>query len=96
VLKAKGNDIMAFHIMDDFELTFPFEDMAQFEDLETTEKLHVIPEYLRTQYLNVIGNHIEELRKGMTAVQIDYALMNTSKPLDTGLFAYLAARAHTI
>ena len=38
---------MAFHIMDDFELTFPFEDMAQFEDLETNEKLHVIPEYLR-------------------------------------------------
>ena len=68
VLKAKGNDIMAFHIMDDFELTFPFEDMAQFEDLETTEKLHVIPEYLRTQYLNVIGNHIETLRKGMNAV----------------------------
>ena len=23
-LKAKGNDIMVFHIMDDFELTFPF------------------------------------------------------------------------
>ena len=28
-LKSKGNDIMAFHIMDDYELTFPFEDMAQ-------------------------------------------------------------------
>jgi uncharacterized protein (DUF58 family) len=96
VLKAKGNDIMAFHIMDDFELTFPFEDMAQFEDLETTEKLHVIPEYLRTQYLKVIGDHIEALRKGMNAVQIDYTLMNTSKPLDAGLFSYLAARAHTI
>ena len=96
VLKAKGNDIVAFHIMDDFELTFPFEDMAQFEDLETQDKLHVIPEYLRTQYLNVIGNHIDALRKGMSAVQIDYTLMNTSKPLDAGLFAYLAARAHTL
>ena len=37
-LKAKGNDIMVFHIMDDFELTFPFEDMAQFEDMETRKK----------------------------------------------------------
>jgi Protein of unknown function DUF58 len=96
ILKAKGNDIMAFHIMDDFELTFPFEDMAQFEDMETADKLHVIPEYLRTQYLNVIGNHIEALRKGMNAVQIDYTLMNTSRPLDAGLFSYLAARAHTV
>jgi hypothetical protein len=32
----------------------------------------------------------------MSAVQIDYTLMNTSKPLDAGLFAYLAARAHTL
>src|SRR4029079_12152265 len=23
-LKAKGNDIIVFHVMDDFELTFPF------------------------------------------------------------------------
>ena len=96
VLKAKGNDIMAFHIMDDYELTFPFEDMAQFEDMETTEKMHVIPEYLRTQYLNVVGNHIDELKKGLKAAQIDYTLMNTSKPLDSALFAYLAARSHTV
>ena len=96
VLKAKGNDIMAFHIMDDFELTFPFEDMAQFEDMETTEKLHVIPEYLRTQYLNVVANHIDTLKKGLKAAQIDYTLMNTSKPLDSALFSYLAARAHTL
>ena len=96
VLKAKGNDIMAFHIMDDFELTFPFEEMAQFEDLETQEKLHVIPEYLRTQYLNVLEDHIQKLRKDLKAVQIDYTLMNTAKPLDAGLFSYLASRAHSI
>lgn len=96
VLKAKGNDIMTFHIMDDFELTFPFQDMAQFEDMETLDKLHVIPEYLRAQYLNVVGNHIATLRKELSAVQIDYTLMNTSKPLDAALFSYLAARARTI
>ena len=37
-LKAKGNDIIVFHIMDDFELTFPFQEHAQFEDLETPEE----------------------------------------------------------
>src|SRR4029079_13622579 len=56
-LKSKGNDIMEFHIMDDFELTFPFDQMAQFEDLETQRKLHVIPEYLRKQYLTVLNSH---------------------------------------
>jgi hypothetical protein len=58
--------------------------------------MHVIPEYLRTQYLNVVSNHIETLKKGLKAAEIDYTLMNTSKPLDSALFSYLAARARTI
>ena len=92
-LKSKGNDIIVFHIMDDFELTFPFEDNAQFEDLETKKKLHVIPEYLRSQYLTILSEHMTKLRKEFASAGIDYVLMNTSKPLDSGLFTYLAARA---
>ena len=95
-LKAKGNDIAVFHIMDNFELTFPFEEMAQFEDLETKKKLHVIPEYLRSQYLVILNDHMKQLRKEMAANAIDYSLMDTSKPLDQGLFDYLAARAKSI
>jgi uncharacterized protein (DUF58 family) len=92
-LKAKGNDIVVFHIMDNFELTFPFEDMAQFEDMETKKKLHVIPEYLRKQYLEILKQHMETIRKELSGARIDYCLMDTSKPLDMGLFNYLAARA---
>jgi uncharacterized protein (DUF58 family) len=95
-LKAKGNDIIVFHIMDDFELTFPFEEHAQFEDLETQKKMHVIPEYLRPQYLEILGQHMKQLSAEMAANRIDYTLMNTSKPLDQGLFNYLAARAKTV
>jgi uncharacterized protein (DUF58 family) len=95
-LRAKGNDIIVFHIMDNFELTFPFEDMAQFEDMETKKKLHVIPEYLRTQYLNILKEHMERIRKELSGARIDYCLMDTSKPLDAGLFSYLAARSRSI
>src|SRR5436189_69486 len=93
VLRSKGNDIIVFHIMDNFELTFPFEDMAQFEDMETRKKLHVIPEYLRTQYLVILNEHMEKIRKELAGCRIDYCLMDTSKPLDQGLFTYLAARS---
>jgi uncharacterized protein (DUF58 family) len=96
VLKAKGNDIIIFHIMDNFELTFPFEDMAQFEDMETKRKLHVIPEYLRTQYLGILKDHMERIRKELTGMRIDYCLIDTSKPLDAALFSYLAARSKSI
>jgi uncharacterized protein (DUF58 family) len=95
-LKAKGNDIIVFHIMDNFELTFPFEETAQFQDLETLKKLHVIPEYLRSQYLVIINDHMERIRKELAGTRIDYCLMDTSKPLDVGLFSYLAARAKSV
>jgi len=93
VLKSKGNDIIVFQVMDNFELTFPFEDMAQFQDMETTKKLHVIPEYLRKQYLEILNSHMERIRKELSGARIDYCLMDTSKPLDTALFTYLAARS---
>jgi len=96
VLKSKGNDIIVFHIMDHFELTFPFEDMAQFEDMETKKKLHVIPEYLRSQYLVIIKEHMERIRKELSGARIDYCLLDTSKPLDSALFAYLGARSKSI
>jgi len=95
-LKAKGNDIIVFHIMDPYELTFPFEEAAQFEDMETRKKLHVIPEYLREQYMTIVKDHMERIRKELAGTRIDYCLMDTSKPLDQGLFTYLAARSKSV
>jgi len=96
VLKSKGNDIIVFHIMDNFELTFPYEDMAQFEDMETKKKLHVIPEYLRSQYLTILREHMDRIRKELSGLRIDYCLMDTSKPLVVGLFSYLGAREKSV
>jgi hypothetical protein len=39
---------------------------------------------------------MKKLKQDLKAAQIDYTLMNTSQPLDAGLFAYLAARANTV
>ncbi len=94
-LRAKGNDVIIFHILDDFELNFPFDTMTEFEDLETTKKLNVIPQYLRKEYLQLIQGHVAALEKEFAALGVDYTLINSSKPLDVGLFSYLARRAKT-
>jgi len=39
---------------------------------------------------------MERLRKELSGSRIDYCLMDTSKPLDAGLFTYLAARSKSI
>ena len=78
-LRSKGNDVIVFHVLDDFELSFPFDQMTEFEDLETTKKLNVIPQYLKREYLQLIHGHIEELDRELSKVGVDYTLMNSSK-----------------
>ncbi|MEP6689998.1 MAG: DUF58 domain-containing protein [Gemmatimonadaceae bacterium] len=92
VLRGKGNELIVFHVLDDAERHFPFDDAASFEDLETEEKIPVIPEYLRDQYRTVMADHIAALTSVLGQRRIDYALFDTSRPLDHALFEYLATR----
>lgn len=92
LLRGRGNDIMVFHLLDPTELEFPFADSSNFIDLETGEKMPVVPEYLRAQYREVVREHVASLGRLLRNQRIDYALFDTSKPLDGALFAYLAAR----
>jgi uncharacterized protein (DUF58 family) len=91
-LRGRGNDIMVFHLLDPTELEFPFADSSNFIDLETGEKMPVIPEYLRKQYREVVRQHVATLGRLLRDQRVDYALFDTSQPLDNALFAYLATR----
>jgi uncharacterized protein (DUF58 family) len=91
-LRGRGNDIMVFHLLDPTELEFPFADSSNFIDLETGEKLPVIPEYLRKQYREVVREHIGALGKLLRDRRVDYALFDTGQPMDRALYAYLATR----
>lgn len=91
-VRGRGNDMMVFHVLDPRELDFPFADSSNFIDMETGEKMPVIPEYLRKQYRELIREHTDALSKRVGEARADYALFDTSKPLDRALFAYLAAR----
>ena len=91
-LRGKGNDLIVFHVLDRRELEFPFTTSASFVDLETGERMPVIPDYLRKQYRELITEHVATLGRLLGENRIDYQLFDTSKPLDHGLFTYLASR----
>jgi hypothetical protein len=83
---------MVFHVLDRRELEFPFTDSANFVDLETGERMPVIPDYLRSQYRALVAEHIATLGRVLGENRIDYALFETHKPLDHALFRYLSSR----
>ncbi len=91
-LRHKGNDLIVFHVLDPVELNFSYDEASNFEDVETGELLPVVPEAARERYRRMIREHTETLTKLLADNRIDYALFDTSAPLDLALFAYLSNR----
>ena len=91
-LRNRGNDLIVLQVLDPAELDLPFDDAANFEDMETAEAIPVVPSLLRDQYRTLVQEHTATLRRLMREERIDYALFNTAQPLDHALFTYLADR----
>jgi uncharacterized protein (DUF58 family) len=91
-LRFRGNDLIVFHVLDPAEIDFGFDQASSFEDLESGEQIPVVPSTLAQQYRALVKQHIDTLRSRLTENRVDYALMNTSTPLDYALFSFLAAR----
>jgi hypothetical protein len=87
-----GNDLVIFHVLDPAEIAFPYADPSRFVDLESGEEMPVVPEVFAEQYRKMIREHIETIRSRCSESRIDYVLLDTSKPLDEALFAYLGNR----
>ena len=91
-LRFRGHDLIVFHVLDPAEIEFAYEDASAFEDLETGEQIPIVPEALAEQYRTLVREHSEALAARCAELRVDYALVNTSTPLDLALFNYLSAR----
>jgi len=91
-LRYHGNEVILFHILDPEEIRPSMKGPAILVDLESGQKLEVIPEYTRTAYRARIEAHIEDLRVRARGAGMDYQLLRTSQPLDLALREYLTLR----
>jgi len=91
-LQHKGSDLIVFQVLDPAELQFPYETAANYEDLETGEKMPIVPDYVRVQYQRLVQEHIATLQRLFGENRIDHALLDTRTPLDLALFRYLSRR----
>jgi uncharacterized protein (DUF58 family) len=91
-LRFHGNEVVLFHILDPKEIRPELRGPAILVDLETDQKLEVIPEYARHTYREKIDSHLEQLRNRTRAAGMDYHLLQTDQPLDTALREYLTIR----
>ena len=91
-LRYRGNEVVLFHILDPQEIRPVLKSSTILVDLETDHKIEVVPEYAKTSYRDKINAHIEHLSSCTRAAGMDYQLLVTDQPLDSGLRQYLALR----
>ena len=92
-LRFGGNVVIVFQILDPDELKFPFERATKFHDPESADELMVMPSQVRTDYIQAIEELVAKYDRDLKLVNVDYHLVDTSKPLDLSLMHYLSTRS---
>lgn len=91
-LRARGQDVILFHLLDPAERDLPYDMPGTFEDAETGAKLPLRPDELRERYRGLVAAHRADLKQGLTAANVEYVAVDTDQPLDAALRHYLDYR----
>jgi len=90
--RHKKHEVVVLHTLDPVEVSFPFDDVTQIEDMETNRQVVSDPRAFRKAYLEELAKFLDLVRGGCTTAQIDYALAQTDQRFDLFLGTYLARR----
>ncbi len=91
-LRHGGHDVILFHVLDEAEVTFPFDGMVELEDPETGEKLEVDAGSFRNDYQAEIESFRESYQQECFRVGVEYVPLDTSMQFDKALMEYLLSR----
>ncbi len=86
------HEVICLHLLDDAELSFPFDRVTLFEGMERGEEVVVDPRVMAEGYHRRFREYLERLKRGCTEKNIDYERMLLSEPFDRALSTYLARR----
>jgi uncharacterized protein (DUF58 family) len=91
-LRFCGHNVVVFHVMDPYELSFPFDGMRRFNGLENDGQIITQPKRIREAYLNEVRKFLTKVKDACERSRVDYVLVDTSKPVDVMLSSYLIGR----
>jgi uncharacterized protein (DUF58 family) len=92
LLRRRKHDVTLFHVLDPFELEFPFEDPTLFLSMEDARQVEANGRDVRKGYLEVLARWLEEVRRAAGEADLEHVLCRTDRPLDAVLLPFLARR----
>jgi uncharacterized protein (DUF58 family) len=91
-LRYAGHDIIVFHVLDEAEVTFPFQGSLQMRDPETGQIQSVRAADAASDYRERVNGYRKHLAQVLSESRIDYVPLDTSQPYDKALMEYLLRR----
>ncbi len=91
--RHRRHEVIVFHLVDPDEVSFPFRGLTSFKDLETGQRMEVLPEAVRNEVRDAFAAFVDGYRKACAEARIEYVLADTSVPFETLLAAFLTKRA---
>ena len=89
-LQHNRHDVTIFHVLDAAEIALPMHGLVELRDLETSEKLLIEADEIRSRYSQAVQGYLAEVSRICTACGAHYFTVETRTPM----LDALAKRAH--
>lgn len=91
-LRALRHDVVVFHLLDRFEIDFPFPEAMEFEELDGRAVVVANAPSIRKTYRQEIQSYLETVRRSCLGSNITYVFATTDQPLNEPLQTFLVGR----
>lgn len=93
MLRFAGHDVILFHVLDEAEVTFPFDGLVDLEDPETGDmERNIDARGMRADYIESLAELRDMWQRECRKIGADYVPLDTSMNFDTALVEYLVQR----
>jgi uncharacterized protein (DUF58 family) len=90
--RHRQHEVVVFHVLDPYEIDFPFRQESGFVDMETGEELMTQPWEIADQYRERFREWGQAYERVCLENRIEYVRLSTETPFDVALLRYLEKR----
>ena len=91
--RYRKHEVIVFHVMDPHELSFPYQKVMRFRDIEGSSMVVTNPVSVRRRYIERLRAFLHAVKAGCLERDVSYEFAATGAPYDTTLSAYLSKRS---
>ena len=81
-----GHEVMLMHILDNGEINLKMTGTTELKELESGSKIIINADEIRDAYSKSVEHYISNIQSGCAALQVDYSLNDTSKPVNEAIY----------